>query len=115
MAALRLTPTVRSNPQEDPMQPHSTHQETISIRRAGDADGATLLLLAVLDSAAPLSGAVLIAHVDGEPRAALELATGAAVADPFRRSEHVVELLRLGAGAPRPRPAPRPPAPAAPR
>ena len=71
--------------------------ETISIRRAGDADRAALLLLAVLDDAPPLSGDVLIAHVEGEARAALELATGAAVADPFRRSAHVVELLRLRA------------------
>src|SRR5436190_23794381 len=45
-------------------------QETISIRRAGEADSAALLLLAELDSSPPLSGDVLIAHVADEPRAA---------------------------------------------
>jgi hypothetical protein len=37
---------------------------------------------------------VLTGRVDGELRAALSLADGRAVADPFTRSGEVVELLR---------------------
>src|SRR4051794_34686272 len=101
MAGPRLTPRVEDigdkARQEGTMNPLLNAQETISIRRAGDADRAALLLLAVLDSGPPLAGDVLIAHVDGEPRAALELDGGATLADPFRPTAHVLELLRLRA------------------
>jgi hypothetical protein len=69
----------------------------ISIRPAGESDRAALLLLSVLDGGDPLSGDVLIAHVDDEPQAAIEVDSGATIADPFRATDHLVELLGLRA------------------
>jgi hypothetical protein len=62
---------------------------------AGDAD--TLRLLAALDSAAPLTGTVLLAESDGKPVAAMSVDTGAVVADPFEPTADVVALLRVAA------------------
>jgi len=69
----------------------------LTIRRADLADLAALDRLAALDSAAAPAGDVLVAEVAGELWAALELSSGRAVADPFRRSGELVELLRLHA------------------
>jgi hypothetical protein len=71
--------------------------DSISIRHATVADAPAVERLAALDSATVPHGELLIAHVDGEPQAALELVTGAAIADPFRPTAHLVELLRLRA------------------
>lgn len=72
---------------------------TISIRAATSNDGRTLTRLAALDSAPALpSGPVLVAEVDGEPRAALSLHDGRAVADPFEPTAELVTLLRMHAG-----------------
>lgn len=70
---------------------------TISIRAAVTADGPTLTRLAALDSARPPFGPTLIAEVDGEPRAALSLADGAVIADPFHPATALIELLRARA------------------
>jgi hypothetical protein len=75
----------------------SEYSADIAIRWATDADRPALERLAALDCAAAPSGAVLIADVGGEPHAALEIAGGAAVADPFRPTAYLVELLRLRA------------------
>jgi hypothetical protein len=69
----------------------------VVIRRAAEADQPSLAKLAALDSARPLRGETLVALVDGEPWAALSLADGRIVADPFRRSASAVELLRVRA------------------
>lgn len=45
------------------------------------------------------SGDVLIAEVSPEPRAAIEVATGAAIADPFRPTAQLVELLAVRANS----------------
>jgi len=74
-----------------------TDADVIAIRRATDADRPALARLAALDSARPLSGEVLIAEVAGTPQAALEIAGGATIADPFRPTEQLVELLGLRA------------------
>jgi hypothetical protein len=71
--------------------------ESIAIRRATPDDDVALRRLAVLDSARPLAGDVLIADVEGEPRAAIEITTGATIADPFRPSAHLVDLLGVRA------------------
>jgi hypothetical protein len=68
---------------------------SVSIRRAGPHDAPALCRLAALDSAAPLSGEVLMAVVDGEPLAALALADGSVVADPFAPTAALVELLEM--------------------
>ena len=71
--------------------------QTITIRPATAADGPALTRLAALDSAATPFGRVLLAAVDGKPRAALELREGKVVADPFAHTAELVELLRLHA------------------
>ena len=69
----------------------------LTIRRATAHDGSAIHRLAAIDSSSAPSGAVLLAEVGDELWAALELETGAAVADPFRPSGEVVELLRFHA------------------
>lgn len=69
----------------------------IAIRRATEADRHTLERLAALDSSRIPSGEVLIAEVGEEPQAAIEVSSGAAVADPFRPTAELVSLLRLRA------------------
>ena len=70
---------------------------TLTLRHANVADSSDLARLASLDSAAPFTGDALVAFVDGEPWAAIELDTGTVVADPFRPSGELVDLLRLRA------------------
>ena len=82
--------------------------EDVTIRRGAPADEAVLARLAALDEARPLVGEVLVAEVDGELWAAVELAGGRTIADPFRPTLAVRELLALrrgsfGAGVPRQR------------
>jgi hypothetical protein len=67
----------------------------VSIRRAGPHDAPALCRLAALDSALPLSGEILLAEVEGEPRAALSLTDGCAIADPFRPTAELVALLAM--------------------
>ena len=64
-------------------------------RRANAADEPALADLAALDSAAVLEGEVLVALVDGELWAAIGLDDGRVIADPFRPSREVVDLLLL--------------------
>ncbi len=68
---------------------------SVSIRRAGPHDAPALHRLAALDSALPLGGEVLIAEVDGDARAALSLADGRTIADPFARTAALVDLLAM--------------------
>jgi hypothetical protein len=74
-----------------------TSPASLSLRAAGPADRAALTTLAALDSAAPLREPVLLAHDADNPVAALSLADGRAVADPFSRSAEALALLRLRA------------------
>ena len=69
----------------------------VVIRRATDDDRLAIRDLAALDSAAPLHGGALVALVEGEPWAAISLADGRVVADPFRPSAQAAELLRVRA------------------
>jgi len=70
---------------------------TIAIRAATAHDHAELVRLAALDTATVPAGRVLLAEVDGEVQAAVEVATGRVVADPFRPTAGPAELLRLRA------------------
>jgi hypothetical protein len=70
---------------------------TFTIRRASDADASAVARLAELDSASPPTGELLLAEVAGELWAAVEVDGGAAIADPFRPSGDLVELLRFRA------------------
>lgn len=71
--------------------------DPITLRPARDKDAVALLELTMLDDADQLSGEVLVAEVDGRLWAAIELASGRVVADPFRRTLQLVELLRTRA------------------
>ena len=71
----------------------------LTIRHATTADQFAVRRLAVLDSSSPPTGEVLLAEMGDELWAALSLDTGAAVADPFRPSADLLDLLRLRARA----------------
>jgi len=73
----------------------STYQFTLATEDDADA----LRELAGLDSRAPLAGRILIGRIAGSPAAALSLDDGRVVADPFRRTDHLVACLRSRAGA----------------
>jgi hypothetical protein len=69
----------------------------LTIRRATASDAFALKRLAAIDSAAPPTGDVLLAEMGVELWAAVSVDTGAAIADPFRPSGDLVELLRFRA------------------
>ena len=72
----------------------STTASIIALRPATDADARTLDELSQLDSARTLERPAVLAVVDDSPVAAISLADGRIVADPFTRTEDVVALLR---------------------
>lgn len=69
----------------------------LTIRRATTADAFALRRLAAIDSAAPPTGAILLAEMGDELWAAVAIENGAAIADPFRPSGDLVDLLRFRA------------------
>jgi hypothetical protein len=69
-------------------------ESTVVIRLATPADVDDLRRLAALDSARALLGTVLVAQSDGEIRAAYSVEQERAIADPFRPTAGLVELLR---------------------
>jgi hypothetical protein len=71
----------------------TTQEEAVSVRIATDADAAVLRDLALLDSARPLRGPVVVAEVDGTPVAARSLADRRAVANPFVHTAGILDLL----------------------
>jgi hypothetical protein len=72
---------------------------TIVLRHATAADERALRNLAALDSQRLPAGPFLVAELDGELRSALSLSDGAVIADPFRHTAHLVELLRAHGAA----------------
>jgi hypothetical protein len=68
-----------------------------TIRPATDADAPALRRLAALDSRPALRGPALVGEVDGAPAAALSLADGRLVADPFLPTAALAVQLRLRA------------------
>lgn len=72
-------------------------EASLTLRFASFDDAPDLLRLAQLDSARPLRDPILVGEVSGRMAAALSLADGRAIADPFVRSAGVVELLRARA------------------
>ena len=73
---------------------------SITIRPAYADDERALYRLAALDSAAGVpAGPVLVAEVDDELHAALSMADGSVIADPFFPTQHLVTLLRAHAAA----------------
>jgi hypothetical protein len=80
---------------------HTTYERSegvsdeITIRLSSPDDRAAILRLANLDGRRPPSGQTILAIVSGELRAALPLGGGEAIADPFRPTTELVELLRV--------------------
>jgi len=80
-----------------PARAQARDESTVVVRGATAADDATIMMLAALDSTVAPAGEMLIAEVDGEPQAAIEVATGTVIADPFRPTVHLAELLGVSA------------------
>ena len=82
-------------------------ERPVTLRLAMAADRAALDRLAQRDSRPLPPGPHLLGERDGRVEAAICLATGELVADPFRRTAEVCELLRCHAGAVRVEPSPK--------
>ncbi|HET7568316.1 MAG TPA: hypothetical protein VFJ91_10015 [Gaiellaceae bacterium] len=67
----------------------------MTIRRAVAGDAEPLRVLAALDEEPELAGGALLAEVEGELWAAVALADGRVLADPFRPTRGVRDLLEL--------------------
>lgn len=65
------------------------------IREATDADEHALRWLAELDRQRPLSGPALVGEIDGSPAAAVSLADGRVIADPFRETSVLTQILHM--------------------
>jgi hypothetical protein len=72
-----------------------TSDQPLTIRVAAPEDAGALRRLAELDSAAPLTGDVLIAELDGAAIAAASLEGGRVIADPFTPSAYAVRMLTV--------------------
>ncbi len=71
----------------------SSSTSPITIRRASDDDARALDRLARLDSRRLPAGPHLVALIDDVPVAAVSLASGQTVANPFAATESIVSLL----------------------
>jgi hypothetical protein len=71
---------------------------SISIRSARQDDYVELWRVASLDSALVPEEPLIVAESGGEVVAALSRTSGESIADPFRPTAELVELLRLRAG-----------------
>jgi hypothetical protein len=92
----------RAHPMPEP--PLAPKPLAAEIRLAWPSDAAALVRLAQLDSALAAAaelpgraatGDVLVAIVDDEPVAALSVADGLLVSDPFRRTDALIAQLHL--------------------
>ena len=70
-----------------------------NIRKATEVDAPALHRLAELDSQRPLSGPALVAEIAGNPAAAISLADGRVIADPFQPTVVARQVLRMRLGA----------------
>jgi hypothetical protein len=75
----------------------SPGEASIVIRPDRPEDRRALARLAGLDSASVPRSPLLLAEAGGELRAAMSLADGAAIADPFHRTASLVSLLTIRA------------------
>jgi hypothetical protein len=82
-----------------------TQTSEITIRRAHDADVGALNRLAGLDSQRLPDDEFMIGEVGGEAWAAVGIATGTVLADPFRPTAELAQLVAIRAARLR-RPAP---------
>ena len=73
--------------------------ESVTLRLASGSDGAALERLAGRDSRRLLPGLYLVAEREGTIDAAIRLESGELLADPFRHTAELGELLRRRARA----------------
>lgn len=73
----------------------SAVEDGLMIRRSRDEDAAAIERLAQLDSQRAPSGEMILAEAGGELVAAVAVAGNQVLADPFRRTDHIVGLLRV--------------------
>jgi hypothetical protein len=73
---------------------------TYTIRLATPMDEPALLWLADIDSQGPLTaGPVLLGEIDGKPQAAISLADGRVIANPFLPTAQLLAHVRMRASA----------------
>ena len=77
--------------------PTTIHTDGISIRHLGADDLPEVERLAQLESRRPPEGALLGVEIEGRLLAAISLATGESIADPFSRTGELRALLELRA------------------
>jgi hypothetical protein len=70
----------------------------VTVRLAEPRDEHALRLLAALDSTHPPNGEVVVGEMGGAIQAAVPVAGGRAIANPFVRTAELVKLLELRAG-----------------
>ena len=93
-------PTLNSDNREAALAHAGTAGEpatTLTFRFATEEDAAMLARLAALDSSTIPAQPVLLAEVGGELHAAMSLSQGRVVADPFRPTAELTQLLRARA------------------
>lgn len=78
---------------------HTSPADEITVRPAVAADRDAVARIAERDSRPTPRGTLLVAEVAGEIRAAIALDDGATIADPFRPTAELVEMLRISARA----------------
>ena len=71
--------------------------DAVVLRPAHQGDHEALRRLAALDSSRPVAGLIILAEREGEIAAALELRTGRSIADPFKPTAGLVDLLEARA------------------
>jgi hypothetical protein len=82
-------------------------EEAVALRLCSVHDDEALERLAVLEGRPSPRGRYVLAEVDGEVVAALPLAGGKPLSDPFRPTAHLLPLLRLRASQLEAQPRPR--------
>ena len=75
--------------------PEPDRYEAVTVRLARHEDMAAVRRLVQRDGGHELAGPVLLAEAEGQLLAARSLEDGSAVADPFRHTAHLAELLAL--------------------
>src|SRR3954454_1406070 len=95
--SFELMPPFADHLHQPPRPRRTKMSSTIEIRPSRPDDAVALHDLAAVDSAAPLSGDILVAIVDDDHVAAVSLEDGRVIADPFRRTAATVEMLKVRA------------------
>ena len=93
----RLDQSARRAIRFAPGTPAGPTDEAVALRLCTVHDGEALERLAALEGRPLPAGCLVLAEVNGRVVAAFPLDGGQPLADPFRRTEHILPLLRLRA------------------